>query len=508
MHTTSVSSASLITLQDDSSVEGIPVDESTALLSNVDQNVVEGQVSKPVKMTPIPKLQLATICLVRLLEPIGFTQLFPYINEMVVNLNMIDDPSKVGFISGLVESVFAIFQLISIYHWAKISDVVGRRPIVLLGAIGMGLMTFLFGFSRNLTYMLITRSIHGFFAGNIAVVHSVLGELSDPTNQAVILPIYALCWPLGVIIGPMLGGTFSNPADKFPLLDVPLLRQYPYAMPCLASAAFSAFGATLAYFLMEETLPSKAKQAPKPSKKAKSYGSVPFPPTAASLSARELFAIPFLQSLIVSGFALSFISAAFDAIFVLFAYTPIEVGGLAFSASQIGYSLSIAGCLSCFIQLFITPILLRRFSCAKMYHVCMSFWFLPFVVLPFLNLILRNGRDESGEILPHARAMVWSGIILVMLVCRLTCLAYSFSMVLAKEGAPNPSSLGATNGLVQMSMSLARTFSPAFSSSTFAASIDSNILGGHLWVMVLAGIACLGSLASARIVNESSAKKY
>lgn len=66
-------------------------------------------------------------------------------------------------------------------------------------------------------------------------------------------------------------------------------------------------------------------------KKAKSYGSVPVPLAAAPLSARELFAIPFLRSLIISGFALSFVSGAFDAVFVLFAYTPIEVGGLAFS---------------------------------------------------------------------------------------------------------------------------------------------------------------------------------
>lgn len=81
-------------------------------------------------------------------------------------------------------------------------------------------------------------------------------------------------------------------------------------------------------------------------------------------------------------------------------------------------------------------------------------------------------------------------------------------MVLAKEGAPNPSSLGATNGLVQMSMCLARTLSPAFSTSTFAASVDYKILGGNLWVVLLAGIACLGSLSSARLVNQSNAKKY
>ena len=66
------------------------------------------------------------------------------------------------------------------------------------------------------------------------------------------LPIYGLCWPLGTVIGPVLGGTFSNAANKYPLLDIPLLRQYPYAMPCLVASAFSLFGVTLAYFLMEE----------------------------------------------------------------------------------------------------------------------------------------------------------------------------------------------------------------------------------------------------------------
>jgi hypothetical protein len=77
-------------------------------------------------------------------------------------------------------------------------------------------------------------------------------------------------------------------------------------------------------------------------------------------------------------------------------------------------------------------------------------------------------------------------------------------MILAKEGAPNPSALGTTNGLVQMSMSFARTFSPALANSIFALSIESRVLGGNLWVVILGGIACLGSLPSARIAKESA----
>ena len=41
----------------------------------------------------------------------------------------------------------------------------------------------------------------GLFSGNVAVLHSVLGELTDATNQAIAFPIYGVIWPLGAIFG-------------------------------------------------------------------------------------------------------------------------------------------------------------------------------------------------------------------------------------------------------------------------------------------------------------------
>ena len=54
------------------------------------------------KATPLPKAQLATLCAVRLVDPIAFTQIFPYVNEMMDHLHLTEDPSKIGFYSGLV----------------------------------------------------------------------------------------------------------------------------------------------------------------------------------------------------------------------------------------------------------------------------------------------------------------------------------------------------------------------------------------------------------------------
>lgn len=56
-------------------------------------------------VTPLPKAQLASLCMVRLVDPIAFTQIFPYVNEMMEYLRVTEDPSKIGFYSGLVVSV-------------------------------------------------------------------------------------------------------------------------------------------------------------------------------------------------------------------------------------------------------------------------------------------------------------------------------------------------------------------------------------------------------------------
>lgn len=55
-------------------------------------------------ITPVPKAQLAILCIVRLVDPIMFTQIFPYVNEMIDHLHLTDDPSKTGLYSGIVVS--------------------------------------------------------------------------------------------------------------------------------------------------------------------------------------------------------------------------------------------------------------------------------------------------------------------------------------------------------------------------------------------------------------------
>jgi hypothetical protein len=80
-------------------------------------------------------------------------------------------------------------------------------------------------------------------------------------------------------------------------------------------------------------------------------------------------------------------------------------------------------------------------------------------------------------------------------------------MILLRDHAPSPAALGTTNGLAQLFMSFARAFSPAFVSSLFALSLDTRLVGGHLWVAAMVGVSLLGVLASRRIARVEAPRR-
>ncbi|KAG9091891.1 hypothetical protein FS749_016163 [Ceratobasidium sp. UAMH 11750] len=322
--------------------------------------------STPVEppMTPVPKAQLLALCLARLAEPIAYTQIFPYINQMIEDLGIADSPAQVGFYSGVVDSIFSFAQLFTIYAFGKMSDRVGRKPVILFGLSGVALSTTNFGLSNTFIWMMMARTIAGIFSGNVAVVHSVLGEITDDTNSRIAFPLYGLCWPIGAIIGPLVGGSLSHPIPRFshilPKRTHGFLLDYPYALPCIVSSVVTLLTIFIAAFSLQESLPAKRKQfaekraesPTRPSAK-RLYGSTlrptppsNLPPLAANanisthvrcvgdttevqivsppkndFSISDLLANKAIRTLCASSFFLSFIAMGYDVVFVLFAYS-------------------------------------------------------------------------------------------------------------------------------------------------------------------------------------------
>ncbi|KAF8201618.1 major facilitator superfamily multidrug-resistance, DHA1 sub-family [Pholiota molesta] len=487
-------------------VSGSPEPEEAPFLGQEDGDAIpESQPPSGTfsKATPIPKVQFTVLCLLRLLDPMSFTQIFPYINEFMSDLNVTNDPSRIGFYSGLVESSFAFTQLLAVYPWGFLSDRFGRRPVVLIGTLGLSITTLLFGFSTSFTGTILTRGFSGFFSGNVSVIPTILIELTDQSNQAFAFSFFGFWWPMGSIIGPLIGGLLSNPARRYPsYFEYEFFKHYPYLLPCLLVSSFGLLCFTVAGFFLEETLNQNKSQA---TLKSPSYGTIAdHTATSKKFTVKELLEIRIIRALCASGCSLSFISTAFEVLFVLFCYSPISAGGLGFPTEKIGVALSTSGFIGAIIQVVFMPTILRRVNHAVMYHFCMKIWPFTFLFLPLLNAIARQGTiSQTGKLDSFTTSILWCGIAFVLCIARVAFLSYAVNMLLIKRFAPNSSSLGSTTGLVQFSICFSRAISPAFASSLFALSASANLLGGYLWVVIMVLIGFTSSLFSESIVKES-----
>ncbi len=70
----------------------------------------------------------------RMTEPISFTVIFPFVNQMLrTRLPPSIPDSQLGYYAGFVESAFALAQFLTIFFWARLSDRIGRKPVLLIG---------------------------------------------------------------------------------------------------------------------------------------------------------------------------------------------------------------------------------------------------------------------------------------------------------------------------------------------------------------------------------------
>ncbi|KAF8599589.1 MFS general substrate transporter [Ceratobasidium sp. AG-I] len=493
------------------------------------------------QQTPVPKLQLLSVCVSRIAEPLAYSQIFPYVNQMVWDLGVTDNPKQIGFYSGIIDSAFAFAQMFTIYAYGSLSDRIGRKPVVLFGTFGVAITAATFGLSKTFTQMVASRTLAGLLSGYVAVMHSVLGEITDATNQAAAYPIYGLCYPIGSLIGPLIGGALAEPNKNIPHL-VPsilhgLFEEYPYLLPSMVATIVAAMSLLFVMIFMKETLPSKIRSKLNPasgtSTPSSSYGSrgrqngssqstSPSPTIAetsrgSSMNTRvgeprtsksanendsllkhdeeephkwgawELLKLPQLRQLYRSSILLSFEAESYVVVFVLFSYTKIQDGGLGFDPAAIGFALATAGFISFALQLLVMPTILKRYNPSKTFSVCMSTWPVAFAIPPILNAIARASSDNGAhEIGKQAKAAIWVGIWIAQLLTKFGCMAYSLNMIIARQSAPDQRALGATNGLNQLSLCVARMFAPTAVSTLFALSTDHNILGGQfVWVFMV-----------------------
>ncbi|KAK7691347.1 hypothetical protein QCA50_004743 [Cerrena zonata] len=474
-----------------------------------------------VPRTPLPKAQLATVFLIKLLLPVATLQTAPYINLKLEALPGISE-ENMGYYSGIVSTSFHLAQVLSVYPWARISDSAGRLPVLFAGTLGIAITTSLFGLSETFTGVLITRFLCGIFSGTTGAIHSIVGELTDSTNQGVAFPLYDIVAAVGFIVGPLMGGTLANPTKQswWPWKEsgstlLPSHRinewfnNYPFLLPCLVTSALAVFAVILGTIVLSETLPKKGKSRTVNDTYIQSQPTGPQQDDEIEESRPTVWTLiqsPLVFSVSLSSFALGAIAAAFNSVFVLDAYTSTKYGGLGLDPKRIGHALSLMGFISIFLKLSLTHIIKPYKAAllpngpledrpAEIYIFAMRAWpvtFLGFILLRWIAQWTGNDipNHDSGGI----SGLMWLAVSGVLFLSRVGCMGFTLMMIFAKDAAPSSTTLGAINGLIELTQAVGITITPVIISSLFAFSITHKVFGGYLWVFASVFISVLGAL--------------
>ncbi|KIJ65572.1 hypothetical protein HYDPIDRAFT_187328 [Hydnomerulius pinastri MD-312] len=434
--------------------------------------------------TPLPKLQLGILLLIQLAEPISSLSIYPYINQLIGELDITGgDKRKVGYYAGLIESLFFVTQSIAVMQWSRLSDRIGRKPVILIGLSGLCISMTCFGLSTTFWQLVVSRCICGFLNGNVGAMKSMLGELTDSTNMAQGFALMPIVWSVGSTLGPFMGGTLARPSDRFPkLFSGSFWKHYPYFLPCAVAATLVAVTALILLFFLEETLATKRKHKHIPqhgSVQPDPESSIPSPKTLVPL--RELL-IPSIMYPVACYAGLGFLDISVKALLPLFFSTPTAYGGLGLSPSSIGVWLGMMGLVDGTFQALFFAKLVDWMGPKRLFCNAIVCYIPVMLMFPAMSWLVQFRGSVDNWIYFCLASQ------LVLMVFWDVAFGCVFMFITAS--APSKNTLGSINGMGQTLASIARAIGPALATSIYAFSKEYNLLGGNAAFIFLILLAC------------------
>ena len=142
-------------------------------------------------------------------------------------------------IIGLLLSSYSAMQALCAPLLGKLSDRVGRRPVLLISLLGTAAGFLLMGLANTLWLLFIARIIDGATGGNIAAAQAYIADVTRPEERSKGMGLIGAAFGLGFIFGPAIGG---------------LLSHLSLSAPFFFAAALTAANAAALYFLLPESL--------------------------------------------------------------------------------------------------------------------------------------------------------------------------------------------------------------------------------------------------------------
>lgn len=143
----------------------------------------------------------------------------------------------------LVAASYTAMQFVFAPVWGRLSDRVGRKPVLLVTSAGACVGYAALAFTGSLAELFLARAFGGAMAGNIGVAHACVADLAGPDDRARWMGRVGAAAGLGFVAGPALGGLLSGPDPANP----------DFRLPFLAASGAAALAFLLAAALLRES---------------------------------------------------------------------------------------------------------------------------------------------------------------------------------------------------------------------------------------------------------------
>jgi multidrug resistance protein len=174
-----------------------------------------------------------------LLDLIGFGMIIPLLPFYAERLHA--SPAQVGWLF----ASYSLTQLLFAPPLGRLSDRLGRRP-VLLASIALGVLAYLlFAFSQTLAWLLVARALAGVAAANYGIAQAYVADVTPAAERSKAMGmVVGAAFGLGFILGPALGGI--------------LAQLGPQTVP-LTAAGLGALNFVAALIWLKESLPPEVR---------------------------------------------------------------------------------------------------------------------------------------------------------------------------------------------------------------------------------------------------------
>jgi MFS transporter, DHA1 family, tetracycline resistance protein len=152
----------------------------------------------------VRKASLLVLFLTVFIDLIGFGMVIPFLSYYA------REYGASGLEVGAVVGVYSIMQFFFAPVWGRLSDRVGRRPILLISLLASLTGYLMFAFARSLTILFVSRVIAGIGGANIGTAQAYITDSTAPEDRAKGMGLIGAAFGLGFILGPPMSGILSE----------------------------------------------------------------------------------------------------------------------------------------------------------------------------------------------------------------------------------------------------------------------------------------------------------